>query len=275
MRKRHSIHTVTSIILTSGIFISSFANANEKKEEYHLSAHLGAGAAPIYLGASNYSVSPVIGFAASAEFKRWGAFHANEDGLFWHLPTNSPFGIALLVGYDEGRDESIRTLKGKNNDLKGMGDLEFSPEMGLAFSYQEGPYYIYLKGMTAVKKRNYGGEELGYTSRAELGGELSFALTETLSSTFSLSSTWGDRKFTQGHFGVTRKQARDSQFRYYKTEAGIRDISSMAVLNYQFSPSFSVQGALGGYYLLGDAGKSPLTKSRAAVITGMALSYTF
>ncbi|HDS7198364.1 TPA: hypothetical protein R1887_005205 [Klebsiella oxytoca] len=36
-----------------------------------------------------------------------------------------------------------------------------------------------------------------------------------------------------------------------------------------------MQGSLGGYSLMGDAPRSPLTKSRAAVSSGLAISYTF
>lgn len=243
--------------------------------EYNLSTRAGVGMEPIYQGASKYTLTPIVGLDASVSTERWGMFSANETGLAWLLPLNSPWGVALLAAYDGGRDEEIRTSSGKSHELKGMGNLKAAPEVGLALSYLNGPYHLYLKGLRTVKKRNYGGEELGFTSRVELGGEYSFVLTDTLSSSMSLASSWGDSKLLQGHFGVTRQQEKNSQFHYYKPGSGIRDITYQFSMIYQFTPSFALQGAIGGYYLVGDAGRSPLTKSRAAMATGVALSYTF
>lgn len=262
-------------IIAGIIFFSFSANSTPLDTEYHLSARLGVGGAPIYMGASKYTVKPLIGLEAGAVTERWGAFNADETGFSWQPPIDSPFGIAMLVSYDGGRDEKIRTASGKNHDLKGMGDLKAAPEVGIALTYKDGPYYIYLKGMRTVTKRNYGGEELGYTSHAQLGGSLSFSLTKTLSSSSSLTSTWGDSKLLRGYFGVTPQQARNSQFRAYRPGSGIRDIAFQTALIYQFTPSFALQGSLGGYYLVGDAARSPLTKSRTAVSGGLAISYTF
>lgn len=275
MRKARSVNALLIILLSLSALFSPLAFSENKGAEYHFSVRLGGGMAPIYTGSSKYTVIPVIGAEAVATSEQWGTFRADEKGLSWLLPIDSPLNLALLVGYDEGRKEKIQTTKGKNNDLKGMGNLKAAPEFGIALIYREGPYHLYLKGMMAATKRNYGGEELGHTSRAELGGGFSFPLTEKMSGSFNVVSTWGDSKFIQGHFGVTRQQARDSQFQYYKPGSGIKDISYQAAIDYQFTPSFALQAAVGQSYLPGDAGHSPLTKSRTEVVTGVALNYSF
>lgn len=270
-----NINTVLLSALVIACISSGSALAEVRETEYTLSAHLGAGMAPLYVGASKYTAIPVIGLEAGVEFVNWGSVQANENGLTWQLPINSPFGIAFLASYDRGRDEEIRASGGKNKELKGMGDLKAAPEIGISFNYREGPYSAYLKGMTAASRRTYGGEDLGHTSWAELGGEYSLILTHSVSASFGLATSWADSKYLQGHFGVTHQQARHSQFQYYKPGAGMRDISYQASMSYQFTPSFSLLGAVGGYYLVGDAASSPLTKSRAGAVTILALSYTF
>lgn len=82
-------------------------------------------------------------------------------------------------------------------------------------------------------------------------------LTEPLSISLSLVSTWGDRNLLRGYFGETPQQAKYSPFRAYRAGAGIRDIAFQAALSCQFTQSFALQGSLGGYSLMGDAPRSP------------------
>lgn len=74
---------------------------------------LGAGVvvSPLYEGSSRYAVFPSLVAKAVMPTENWGTFTAAfPEGLRWDLPNLSTFGVALLVGYDPGRKEKIRTL---------------------------------------------------------------------------------------------------------------------------------------------------------------------
>ncbi len=243
--------------------------------ETHLQVRTGIAVAPVYQGAKTYSPAPIIGVEAGMHQQDWGALTASETGLTWQLPIDKPFGVALVAGYDVGRDEEIRTWGGRDKTLKGMGDLNGAIEAGTQFSYDVEPYRFYLKALRALKKRKYGGEELSYTTHGNLGAEVTFPLPGHVTTVLSLISTWGDKNMMNAYFGVTRQQAQNTSFRQYQPKAGFKDVMMQAALNYELSPSVSLQSGCGVNYLVGEAAKSPLTEKKLAGIAFFSGSYTF
>jgi hypothetical protein len=141
----------------------------------------------------------------------WGEFSAGSEGARWQFPIAGPVGIALLLNYDAGRDEEIKTLRGRNTRLKGMGKLGGALEAGAELSYQLDPFRAYVKGMQATRKRSYGGEELGHTAYVESGLTGQYPLSEQLTLIGNLSTTWANSGYQRGYFGVTSQQAQRLQ----------------------------------------------------------------
>lgn len=136
----------------------------------------GMAVAPIYQGASSYSAEPLYDIEAGYAKSAWGDFSLGlSEGARWQLPLSGPFGIALLAGYDAGRDEEVKTLSGRNKRLKGMGDLKGAFEAGIELSYKFDAFHAYVKGMQATKTRRYGGGRPGAyrLRRSGRGGGLS------------------------------------------------------------------------------------------------------
>lgn len=243
--------------------------------ETHLLARTGIAVAPAYQGAKKYKATPILGFEAGVQQQDWGTLSASEMGLLWQAPLSGPFGIAFIVGYDTGRNEDIRTMSGRDKSLKGMGKLSGAVEAGTELSYHVEPYRLYMKALRALKKRQYGGEDLSYTTHGNLGADITFPLASDVSTTLSLLSSWGDKQTMQAYFGVTRQQAQNTAFRQYQPKAGFKDVTLQAVLNYQLTPAIALQSSWGGYYLLGEAAKSPITEKNLGGFAFISGSYTF
>ncbi|AGP45862.1 MipA/OmpV family protein [Serratia plymuthica] len=236
----------------------------------------GMAVAPVYQGASSYSAVPLYDIQAGYDKSAWGDFSLGLiDGARWQLPLSGPFGIALLAGYDDGRDEEVKTLSGRNKRLKGMGDLDGALEAGIELSYKFDPFHAFVKGMQATKARRYGDEDLGHTAYVDLGVAAVYSLSETLTLSSDLSTTWANSGYQRGYFGVTQRQAQQTSFAAYRPGSGFKQVTLNGALNYQWTPEIAFQAGAGIYTLLGDAAKSPIVEKKVAGVAFLGASYSF
>jgi outer membrane scaffolding protein for murein synthesis (MipA/OmpV family) len=236
----------------------------------------GMAVAPVYQGASSYSAVPLYDIQAGYDKSAWGDFSLGLiDGARWQLPLSGPFGIALLAGYDDGRDEEVKTLSGRNKRLKGMGDLDGTLEAGIELSYKFDPFHAFVKGMQATKARRYGDEDLGHTAYVDLGVAAVYSLSEALTLSSDLSTTWANSGYQRGYFGVTQRQAQQTSFAAYRPGSGFKQVTLNGVLNYQWTPEIAFQAGAGIYTLLGDAAKSPIVEKKVAGVAFLSASYSF
>ncbi|BEL87053.1 hypothetical protein SMQE32_37530 [Serratia marcescens] len=235
----------------------------------------GLAVAPAYEGSSFYSIEPLYQVNAGYQNASWGEFSAGSEGARWQFPIAGPVGIALLLNYDAGRDEEIKTLRGRNTRLKGMGKLGGALEAGAELSYQLDPFRAYVKGMQATRKRSYGGEELGHTAYVESGLTGQYPLSEQLTLIGNLSTTWANSGYQRGYFGVTSQQAQHSAFSAYRPGSGFKDATLTAALNYQWRPNVAFQAGVGVTRLLGDAADSPIVEKTTSGMAFTSASYSF
>lgn len=236
----------------------------------------GMAVVPVYQGASSYSAVPLYDIQAGYDKSAWGDFSLGLiDGARWQLPLSGPFGIALLAGYDGGRDEEVKTLSGRNKRLKGMGDLDGALEAGIELSYKFDPFHAFVKGMQATKARRYGDEDLGHTAYVDLGVAAVYSLSEALTLSSDLSTTWANSGYQRGYFGVTQQQAQQTSFAAYRPGSGFKQVTLNGALNYQWTPEIAFQAGAGIYTLLGDAAKSPIVEKKVAGVAFLGASYSF
>ena len=74
----------------------------------------------------------------------------------------------------------------------------------------------------------------------------------------SLSTSWGDDEYMQGFFGVTNTQVVQSGLRRFESEAGFKDVGIQLHASYALSTSLSLDSQVGYWRLLNDAADSPI-----------------
>lgn len=74
---------------------------------------------------------------------------------------------------------------------------------------------------------------------------------------------------------MTPQQAAQTGFSAYYPDAGIRQVTAEAALNYQWTPSLAFQGGVEVYRLTGDAADSPLVEKTVAGMAFLSGSYRF
>ncbi len=242
-----------------------------------LSVGVGLAAGPAYEGASTYSATPLPLLKAVAPTGAWGTFTAAfPEGLRWDLPLGDVYGIALLGNYDAGRKESIRTLSGHDHHLRGMGDLGGTPVAGVELSMNYAPYRFFLRGMQALRERHYGGEDLGRTAYADLGVSSSVPLADDLRMDIASYVTWSDRHDMMARFGVTPEQARRTGFSAHSPDAGLRGVTVVWGLGWQWTPEVSLEGGVRLNTLTATGHTTnPMTEKTTSATVFMNALYTF
>jgi MipA family protein len=111
--------------------------------------------------------------------------------------------------------------------------------------------------------------------KLELGSEIPFDITSTLSGFVAPSIVWADARYNQSYFGVTAEQSARSGFKAYTAKAGLKSVGLAAGLNYKLSPQWSLNTAVSLSQLTGEAGKSPLVQKKAQASMNAGFAYTF
>lgn len=238
----------------------------------------GVLAAPLYTGSSHYVTSPLLRYNMMMYNEALGTVAVSDGTLAWGLPLNSAWRIALLLGYDEGRDEIIKTgmiHRRKHDDLKGMGDLKGTFTGGVRLSYSIDENEIYIMGSQAFRKRTYGGEALGRTLSIETGIEGRTPLTDKLIAQWGVSTTWYNQGRMKADFGVSESQSMQTAFIPYRPGSGIAQVTLKTGLYYPLTPSFSLLMNVETYYLSDRAKDSPLVNNRWNTVSSIGVQYHF
>lgn len=225
----------------------------------HFSIGSEFGVTPVYEGSSTSMgvIAPVVEMVAPTGL---GTFTVSfPEGVRWDIPFGSSLGVALLGNYDPGRKESIRTITGGHNrHLMGMGDLGGTPVAGMEVSFNAAPVRVFVRGMQALRERNYGGHDIGRTSYVESGVDLTYSLSEELNMESGVFATWSDKDDMMSRFGVTSVQAQQSKFSRYQASGGLRSVTADWGLNWQWTQDISIGSGVRMTAYTSDARKSPL-----------------
>ncbi|WP_300728364.1 MipA/OmpV family protein [Pseudomonas sp.] len=263
---------------TFACVLVSSANAAPDAPARSPSVTVGGGLAvgPLYQGASRYAAFPSLKVRAIAPTDAWGTFSASfPEGLRWDLPGLSPFGVALLIGYDQGRKERIHTLDGRDDYLRGMGNLDSTALVGAEAYWVLPAGRLFVRGLQASQSRNYGGESVGRTAYLEAGAATAYSLSSTLTLDSTLYGTWSNDKDMMARFGVTSQQAARTRFDEYRPGGGLRDVTLKMGLTWQWQPQLALEGGIKAYALAGDARNSPLTGEKVGAGAYLNALYSF
>ncbi|WP_368884782.1 MipA/OmpV family protein [Providencia vermicola] len=238
---------------------------------------LGAGGSvmPAYEGSNKYLFSPTVDVNYGYISDDYGVFSLGLEGAEWAIGLTENLTVSSRLGYDAGRDEKIGILGHKNEDLKGMGDLDSSMLVGAEINYSINNFQLYLSANMATKDRHYGGRNIGRTVNVEMGGIGYYQFSHRGDIEYTLATTWGNKAYNQAYFGVSPLQASRSRFSEYDAGSGFKDVHGGAILNYNWNENITFYTGVGAYYLVGDAAKSSITEQRLGWVGLGGVRYTF
>ena len=164
----------------------------------------------------------------------------------------SKLEIGPSVNLDFGRSQSV------SRDLRGMGNVGFSLELGGYISYATDFAKLEIDfGHDVVS--GHGGGLLDFNASTTLyrGEDFSFGVNGTL--------TLATSKYLKSYFGITTARSIASGLPVFHPKGGLKDAFFGFQASYTISPEIALLTHIGYERLLGDAAASPLIQRRGTV----------
>lgn len=192
-----------------------------------------------------------------------GFFAGTSNGIGINFSKHPQMSYGLRLTADFGRDED------RSPALKGMGDIDFRPELGGFFNYNVS------KSLVLTSSLRYGSGNDRKGLQVDLGAAYLMVLAPQWRLGLGGAMTVANADYLQSHFGVSKAQAASSGYSIYTPSAGVRDVRANASLSYSINKRTGITAALSASALQGDAKNSPLTQQKSSLNGVMALTYLF
>lgn len=253
------------LLLTAGTASAAFAQDSGQGDS---SLVIGAGLArlPTYEGSAeneNRLVPLITGHVRTRLGKIAIGSVGTGAGLAWSPIESERFELGLSTGYTRDRSEDDGPL------LRGMGDIDHTPEIGAFGIVKLGNLRLRLAGATAIGNKGHGGTHMD----ASLGYR--FQLSPRLAVNTDGVLTWANDDYMRNVFGVSAVQSLSSGLPAYQAGAGIKNVGVRIGLSYALDRHWGLQGGYALSRLNGDAADSPIVAKRSQQRAFAGLSYRF
>lgn len=221
---------------------NTYGDAGDTNNGWTYTVGAGALYAPTYLGDDEYQVSLVPNIRVTYEDK---FFASIPEGVGYNVVNNENWRVGPLIKADFGRDddgEAMFSISGDDtNDLRGLGDVDGTAEIGGFIEYKFRPLTAKFEARQAVS----GHEGLVGEASLQYSGKAQFSQIPVL---FSVRPEikFADSNYHEAYFGVNAAQSARSGLAQYNADAGIlsyglgasaviphtRNVSTVLVANY-------------------------------------------
>lgn len=186
-------------------------------EGWNYSVGAGVLVAPSYLGDDSYQVMAVPNVRVTYE----DVFFASmQEGAGYNLIHTDQWRAGPLARYDFGRDEdgdsAFRVSGDKTDDLRGLGDVDGSFEIGGFVEYTLDSFSGTLEVLQAMD----GHDGLVGTASLEYSGMTS-VMGKPAKYSFGPEIKFADSHYHAAYFGVDARQSAASGLAQYSADAGI------------------------------------------------------
>lgn len=236
-------------------------------ETFDLQGYIGVsvGLSPTYQGSDEVSTAglPLINIRQEDFLFIQGASVNPNDGygsIGWNALNfgyggggERKFGLSVgpMIRFNVGRDED------GNSALKGLGDINDSIGSGGFIEARTGNWFADVSAVSQDTGVADGGLSVALRSGYTI------EISERLSITPIVYSSWGNDDYMQGFYGVNSTQATRSGLAQYNAEAGFKDVGFQIGMTYSMSEKFLINGQIGYQRLLNDAADSPIVDNNS------------
>lgn len=264
------IALLASVIPTSAQAQDSLSTGRDWK------FNIGGGimAAPKYMGDNSYSLYavPTVSITYKDKF-----FASIEEGVGYNYLINDNWRIGPVARYDFGRDEDgdnfFRIGGDKTNDLRGLGDVDGTFELGGFIEYK-----LNALKFNADLLQGIGGHDGLRGSLAASYNGMTSLYGQSISYSFGPELEWASANYHNAYFRVNSSQSARSGLSQYKADGGLLSYGIGGSLVMPINDSFSAI-TFAKYSHLGDeAADSSLVRERGSEhqgVFGAFISYGF
>jgi len=209
---------IAVIAILASLFPASTALAQENLssgKEWKFNVGGGIMVAPKYMGDDSYGLYAVPSVSITYKDK---FFASVEEGVGYNYLINDNWRIGPVARYDFGRDEdgdSIFRIGGDTDDLRGLGDVDGTVELGAFVEYKMDA----LKFSFDVLQGIGGHESLRGSAEASYNGMTNF-YGQPIAYSFGPELQWAGSDYHNAYFGVNSAQSAASGLSQYKADGG-------------------------------------------------------
>ena len=221
-KKSLKMKIFTMTLAVALISLTSIAKAQEpisadQQRGWNVSAGGGLIVAPTYMGDDEYQFMAVPNVRVTYDDK---FFASIQEGAGYNVINNENWRIGPLARYDFGRDEdgdsALRIGGEDTDDLRGLGDVDGTAELGAFAEYKMQPLSAKLEILQGVGGHDglRGNASLKYSARTQIN-------QQAIMLAFGPEITFADSSYHDAYFGVDAGQSAASGLGQYDPEGGI------------------------------------------------------
>lgn len=225
---------------------------------------MGAQSAPRYSGSDqrHWLVAPVIQ-------ARDGAFFFDSlKGVGYDLQADNGLYLEHTLGYSLGRTDKNSTWRDGSNKLKGMGNIDATMNTALAVGWSATPW-LSFEGKATLPLTDWQGVHY-QTSVTVLPVQ-----NDTDTVALQSAALFGDRRYMNTFYGVSREQSSRSDFAPYQSAGGGYGVDSSLTWSHQFTTHWGGVVSADYTWLDDKAGNSPIVVKRGGTTYNLGVLYTF
>ncbi len=234
---------------------------------FRVSAGIGIGFTPDYIGSNNYRPRALPIFDIYYK-KLW---RITGSRFTYNYYTNGNLTVGPVVALRFGRKE------GRNKALQGLGDIDNTLEVGGFLNYKRESLIFYADIRQALDSNK------GQVARLTLSHGI-FKKNQFMGAV-ALHAKWLSKDASQTLFGISPAQAANSEYNLdqFTAGAGLSQVSANFIVAHRYNKKTRSIALLSIGQLMGDARQSPISGagpndgqgSRTQIIIGTAVTFQF
>jgi outer membrane scaffolding protein for murein synthesis (MipA/OmpV family) len=245
--------------------------ATKSSGRWDVTLGIGAGTHPTYEGSDRHVVAPVP--YIDINYGDWLSLGPDGLSAYWRKGDLRMGGG--ITRHGERRDSDTNGIIDQGDDrLKGLGTIDSAIGLKLFVSYMFGRVNV-SGSVTRFHGSSKNGAPKNDGTLVKIGAATPFQVTDKLTITAAVGTTWADEKYAQTFFGVTDVQSRRSRFTPFKAGSGLKDVDLDIGVSYRFNEHWSMLTLLQAKSLRGDAADSPITYSDTNVSFIATINYRY
>lgn len=225
---------------------------------------MGAQSAPRYSGSGQHHwlVAPVIQ-------ARDGAFFFDSlKGIGYDLQADNGLYLEHTLGYSLGRTDKNSTWRDGSAKLRGMGNIDATANTALAVGWSATPWLSFEGKATLPLTDSQGVHYQTSVTLLPLQND-----TDTVA--LQSAALFGDRRYMNTFYGVSREQSSRSNFEAYQAAGGFYGVDSSLTWSHQLTPNWSGVVSADYTWLDDKASNSPIVEKHGGTTFNLAVLYTF
>jgi MipA family protein len=254
--------------------LSLEAQAKDMPQGWSFTVGAGMVYAPVYLGADSYALSalPNIRITYADKF-----FFSINDGVGYNVINQGGWRIGPIGRYDFGRSEDgdspFRIAGEKTDDLRGLGDIDGTVELGgfLEYSFDRFTAKVELRQGVNGHEGFVGDAEVRYSQEITgLGRPIILSVGPNLK--------FAGSNYNGAYFGIDAGQSARSGLARYDAGAGVVSYGVGGAVIVPIRDAISMAVFAGYNRLASEAADSPLVKTRGSnnqAAIGISVGYAF